>query len=594
MVSKYKRKTTRQSWNEDSMMRAIEAVKKKEMGWLKASKIFGVPQATLRRRAEGGKNKLFRGCEKGLGRFQTTFSSETEKELLSHLQLLESRGFGLTPTDVRTLAYQLAEKNGLQHRFNNETQKAGWDWLAGFRKRNPGISLRKPEGTSFARASGFNKEAVMTFFNTFEKVLAEINIPPNRIYNMDESALTTVHDPPKVFAKTGKKQVGTITSGERGSHVTVVCAVSATGHYIPPVFIFARKNLKHELLDGAPVGSIGLVQEKGWMTGELFEKVLKHFVNHAKPSVDDKILLIIDGHTSHKQLPVLEYAKENGIVLVCLPPHCTHHMQPLDVSFYGPLKTYYNQEVHKWLRNHPGRVVTQYQICSLFTGAYGKAATIHNAQSSFQNTGLYPFNRDIFPQHLFVPSETAQDDVVTSVQASANNDFQHSTKSSSDNGHLRPGQDSENIVSGASGESSSGPSTSGNTAKVSIESVSPVPVASSTAKRRRGRENQTVLTSSPYMKEKKEKHAEKIRKSQRSAKKRLAFTPDAASEEILFGDGVADDDDDAACIYCNDLFTRSKAFEVWLQCTQCKRWAHAECAGLNKRAKMFVCEICKP
>ena len=113
MVSKYKRKTTRQSWNEDSMMRAIEAVKKKEMGWLKASKIFGVPQATLRRRAEGGKNKLFRGCEKGLGRFQTTFSSETEKELLSHLQLLESRGFGLTPTDVRTLAYQLAEKNGL-------------------------------------------------------------------------------------------------------------------------------------------------------------------------------------------------------------------------------------------------------------------------------------------------------------------------------------------------------------------------------------------------------------------------------------------------------------------------------------------------
>ncbi|XP_039281652.1 uncharacterized protein LOC120350826 [Nilaparvata lugens] len=407
-MGKYKRKSNRQSWSEESMANAIKAIEEKTMGWLKAAKTFGVPQATLRRRVEGGKNKIFKGVKKGLGRYQPTFDVATEKELLEHIKLLESRGFGLSASDVRKLAFQIAEKNGIPNRFNCEKEAAGCDWLLGFRRRNPGISLRKPEGTSFSRASGFNQKSVKSFFNTYESVLGSMNISANRIYNLDESALSTVHDPSKVFATTGKKQVGTITSGERGSHVSVVCTMSATGHYIPPVFIFARKNFKNELIDSAPTGSIGLVQKKGWMTGELFVKVLEHVTKHAKPSTEDKILLIVDGHGSHKDVAVLEFAKQNGIVLVCLPPHCTHRMQPLDVTFFGPLKTYYNQEAQKWMRNHPGRVITVYQICSIFSPAYGKAATILNAEKGFLSTGLYPFNPDIFPDHMFVASETTR------------------------------------------------------------------------------------------------------------------------------------------------------------------------------------------
>jgi hypothetical protein len=68
----------------------------------------------------------------------------------------------------------------------------------------------------------------------------------------------------------------------------------------------------------------------------------------------------------------LTYAKENGIHMLCLPPHCTHRMQPLDVSIYGPLKKYFNQEVSKWLKNHAGRVVTNLQIGGLFKQALGR------------------------------------------------------------------------------------------------------------------------------------------------------------------------------------------------------------------------------
>jgi hypothetical protein len=43
-------------------------------------------------------------------------------------------------------------------------------------------------------------------------------------------------------------------------------------------------------------------------------------------------------------LNVLSTAKSNGIVMLCLPPYCKHRLQPIDASFYGPLKTYDNQE----------------------------------------------------------------------------------------------------------------------------------------------------------------------------------------------------------------------------------------------------------
>jgi hypothetical protein len=114
-----------------------------------------------------------------------------------------------------------------------------------------------------------------------------------------------------------------------------------------------------------------------------------------KPSQEHKVILIVDGHSSHKHVDVLSSAKENAIMMLCLPPHCTHRLHPLDVPFYGPMKTYYNHKVSKWLKANPGRTVTLYQITSLLSTAYGKAATIANAQSGFRKTGNWSVNADM-------------------------------------------------------------------------------------------------------------------------------------------------------------------------------------------------------
>jgi hypothetical protein len=77
-------------------------------------------------------------------------------------------------------------------------------------------------------------------------------------------------------------------------------------------------------------------------------------------------------------------------------------MQPLDVSFMLPFKTFYAQEIEFWLSMNPARVVTHYQIASLLGKAYPKAATVAVAVNGFRRTGLFPCNRHIFDETEFL------------------------------------------------------------------------------------------------------------------------------------------------------------------------------------------------
>jgi len=52
--------------------------------------------------------------------------------------------------------------------------------------------------------------------------------------------------------------------------------------------------------------------------------------------------------SSHFTFQVLQSCKKYNIAFVCLPPNATHLMQPLDVSFYAPLKKAWRQILTSW------------------------------------------------------------------------------------------------------------------------------------------------------------------------------------------------------------------------------------------------------
>ena len=169
--------------------------------------------------------------------------------------------------------------------------------------------------------------------------------------------------------------------------------------------------MKEQLMDEAPTGAIGRCSKSGWINEELFMDWFEHFVNYVQPkSRKDPTLLLFDGHSTHtKNLDLILKAEENNVVLLSLPSHCTHRLQPLDRSLFKSLNSYYNKEVHSWLRSHPGRVVTEYHVSGLFRNAYNKAATLENSVSGFRACGVVPFRPDIFSDEDFIAAEISND-----------------------------------------------------------------------------------------------------------------------------------------------------------------------------------------
>lgn len=89
-------------------------------------------------------------------------------------------------------------------------------------------------------------------FNKLSSVIDRHSFQASEIYNLDETGITTVQKPSKVIARKGMKQVGLLTSGERGQLLTMELAVSASGNSIPPMFVFPRVNfMDHFVREGA-------------------------------------------------------------------------------------------------------------------------------------------------------------------------------------------------------------------------------------------------------------------------------------------------------------------------------------------------------
>jgi helix-turn-helix, Psq domain len=238
------------AWSQKNLASAVGDIAEKECTFGEAARKWSIPKTTLYDHVKKN-NKFANGEIKTTGR-RTVFSEAMESALAESIKEFAANLFGLTCEDVRKFAFEIAEKRGIPNNFDPTTKMAGKKWLRGFLRRHPDLSIRTPEKLSYARIEGFTEEKVLVFYSVLERVCVEKNIDATRIFNMDESGFATViNKAPKVVAQKGS-QVSTAASGERGTNTTVVCCVSASGQWVPPMVIFKGSRI-------SSVYGIGLV-----------------------------------------------------------------------------------------------------------------------------------------------------------------------------------------------------------------------------------------------------------------------------------------------------------------------------------------------
>lgn len=343
--------------------------------------------------------------EMGYKAHNRVFNQEQERELSKYLIRCADIYFGLTKKDVMKLAYELTVKYNLSRpRTWDDKEMAGEEWFRMFMKRNPELSVRVAQATSLSRATSFNRSNVDAFYDNLATVMERYKFEPQNIYNVDETGITTVQKPDRIVARRGARQVGSVTSAERGTLVTVAFAVNAIGNAIPPFFVFPRVRYQDHFVRDGPIGSAGSANPSGWMQDETFIHFLEHFKKHTNPSSSHKVLLVLDNHYSHIHINALDFCKTNSIVMLSFPPHCSHKLQPLDQSVFGPLKKAINSTCDGWMRSHPGKTMSIYDIPGILATAMPLVLTQSNIQAGFRVTGIVPFNRHLFTELDFAPA----------------------------------------------------------------------------------------------------------------------------------------------------------------------------------------------
>jgi hypothetical protein len=256
-----------------------------------------------------------------------------------HILDLDSRGFAPQLIYVREMADQLLAARS--------TSKVGINWPCNYVRRTPEIQSRYNRKYDHQRALCENHRVIEPWFDLVANFKAKHGILDEDTYNFDETGFQMgVTSTTKVITGSERRsQPKAVQPGNR-EWVTVIQGVNAQGWPIPPFIIFAGKYHLSTWFHEIPREWVIALSENGWTTNQLGIEWLQHFDKHTKDrTVGVHRLLVIDGHESHQSLEFQQLCKQKNILTLCMPPHASHLLQPLDVGCFALLKRAYGQQV---------------------------------------------------------------------------------------------------------------------------------------------------------------------------------------------------------------------------------------------------------
>ncbi|USP78806.1 hypothetical protein yc1106_06231 [Curvularia clavata] len=349
------------------------------------AKAYDVPKSTLQTRLRGVQPRSETASAK------RKLSPIEEQSLVQWILKLDKRGFPPHIIDVRRMADVLLAARGQ----DPPPQPVGKNWVSRFIQSQPELQTKWSRRLNSQRACCEDPRVITAWFKLVEEIRQTYGVLDQDIYNFDETGFAMgVAVSSKVV--TSSERVGRPAVVEPGNRewVTAIECVNASGWSLPPLVILSGKVHQNIWYRDLPLDWTVGVSDNGWTTDELGVEWVKHFNQHtAARTAGDYRLLIVDGHGSHATPEFDQYCAENKIITLCMPPHTSHLLQPLDVGCYSPLKRAYGREVDELARQGVYHI-DKIDFLTAYTQIRPTIFTQQNIQAGFRATGLIPFRPD--------------------------------------------------------------------------------------------------------------------------------------------------------------------------------------------------------
>lgn len=246
------------------------------------------------------------------------------------------------------------------------------------------------------RVVNLTEDRIDQWFNVLKKAkeeLGKFDVAQN-IWNCDEIGLYGNVENDKIICRKGSRNPHTLIGSSEHVLRTVLHFGNAAGNVGPTFIIYAAKKIWDSWCMNGPEGCCYGVSKTGWMVEELFTNwFIKCFVPFVKTISPGKHLLIFDGHASHIGIKTINYAVQNDIVLLTIPSHSSHILQPLDVGVYAPYKRAWRSILKSYYRDSNFKTVDNEHFPLLVQKLLITALQAQHFIGGFRECGIHPYNR---------------------------------------------------------------------------------------------------------------------------------------------------------------------------------------------------------
>ncbi len=381
---------------ENQIILAIKAIQKpSELSIRAAAKIYMVPLSTLHDRLKGitARCDTMPPCRK--------LTNLEESTIIQYILDLDARSFPPRLCGVEDMANRLLA--------DRDAPPVGPRWASNFVKSHKQLSTRFTRRYDYQRALCEDPNVICGWFQLVRNTVAKYGILVEDMYNFDETGfMMGMISTTMVVTSSERRGRPKLAQPGNREWVTGIQGINSQGWAIPPFIIVAgQHHLTNWYEDSTlPPDWVIATTHNGWTTNEKGVEWIQHFEKHTKARTCGTYrLLIMDGHESHHSTEFELFCKDHNIITLCMPPHSSHILQPLDIGCFGPLKKAYGREIEGLMKARITHI-TKTDFLPAFFAAFQAAMTEKNIKGGFRGAGLVPFDPESVLSRLDVKLRT--------------------------------------------------------------------------------------------------------------------------------------------------------------------------------------------